>query len=82
MPLPVITADRWLLQLFSARAVAEGGVVRRRIRDVDRMVGEARFLAELQRRGFRVARNAVQYVIFCNREPVELLDLDGETQIP
>ncbi len=82
MPLPVITADRWLLQLFSARAVAEGGVVRRRIRDVERLVGEARFLAEMRRRGFRVARNAGQYVIFCNREPVELLDPGSDEQIP
>ncbi|MCC5999922.1 MAG: N-(5'-phosphoribosyl)anthranilate isomerase [Pararhodobacter sp.] len=71
---PAITPERWIVQLFSARAVAEGGVVRRRIRDVDRLIGQERFLTEVRRRGFRVVRNADQYVIFCNREPVELLE--------
>jgi len=69
-----ITPDRWIVQLFSARAAAEGGIVRRRIRDVDRLIGRDRFLAEVRRRGFRVARNADQYIVFCNREPVFLLD--------
>ena len=71
-----------MLQVFSARAAVEGGIVRRRIRDVDRLVGKARFLAEVRRRGFRVARNAGQYVIFCNREPVELLNQGDDGQIP
>ena len=69
-----ITPERWLTQMFQARAAAEGGVIRRRISDVDRLIGRQRFLAEIRRRGFRVVRNAGQYVVFCNREPVELLD--------
>jgi hypothetical protein len=69
-----LTPERWVVQLFSARAAAEGGVVRRRIADVDRILGREAFLAEVRRRGFRVARNADQFVIFCNREPVVLLD--------
>lgn len=68
-----LTPDRWVIQLFSARAVAEGGIVRRRIRDVDRLIGRDRFLAEVRRRGFRVACNADQYVVFCNRDPVIML---------
>lgn len=70
---PTITPERWMLQLFSAQAAAEVGVIRRRIADVDRIVGHTRFLAEVRRRGFRLARSAGQYVIFCNREPVVLL---------
>ena len=70
----VITPERWIVQLFAARAAAEGGIVRRRIDDVDRIVGRRRFLDEVRRRGFRVAVNADQYVIFCNREPVVLID--------
>lgn len=69
-----ITPERWLTQMFQARAAAEGGVIRRRISDVDRLIGRQRFLAEIRRRGFRVARNAGQYVVFCNREPVELFE--------
>jgi hypothetical protein len=72
-PAPM-SPDRWVVQLFSARAAAEGGIVRRRIADVDRIVGRERFRAEVRRRGYRVARNADQFVIFCNRDPVVLLD--------
>jgi len=70
---PAITPERWLIQLFSARAAAEGGVLRRRIADVDRIVGRARFLGEVRRRGYRLVQNADQYVVFCNRDPVVLL---------
>lgn len=74
-PLPTpITPDRWIVQIFSARAAAEGGIVRRRVRDVERLVGRDRFLREVRRRGFRAVENGDQFVIFCNRDPVRLLD--------
>ena len=74
MPFPTaLNPDRWILQLFSARAAAEGGVLRRNIHDVERLVGRERFLWEVHRRGYRVAENADQFVIFCNCQPVRLL---------
>ena len=74
MGLPVtITPERWLEQLFSSRAARSGGVVRRSVRDVERLIGRARFRAELERRGFRAVENAGQFVIFCNRAPVRIL---------
>jgi hypothetical protein len=73
-PAPPGGADRWMVLFRSACASAEGGVVRRRIVDVDGTVGADRFLAEVRRHGWRVARNADQYVVFCNRDPVEFLD--------
>ncbi|MCR8547328.1 N-(5'-phosphoribosyl)anthranilate isomerase [Salipiger sp. P9] len=71
-PIP-ISPERWLRHLFSSRAAAEGGVVRRKPRDIDRIVGQERFLAELDRRGFRAVENAGQTVIFCNRDPLRVL---------
>ncbi|PHP28042.1 N-(5'-phosphoribosyl)anthranilate isomerase [Limimaricola cinnabarinus] len=68
-----ISPDRWLCQLFASRAAASGGVVRRSLRDVDRIVGRSRFLHEIERRGFRAIENAGQVVIFCNREPLRSL---------
>ena len=54
MGLPeIISPERWLLQVFSARAAREGGVVRRRRRDIERIVGWEVFAAELRRRGYR-----------------------------
>lgn len=72
--LPIaLTPERWIRQIFQARAAAEGGIVRRKITDVDQLIGRERFLREVERRGFHVAQNAGQFVIFCNQEPVRLL---------
>ena len=72
--LPIhIRPDDWLRSIFSARAVAEGGVIRRKTRDIERIVGRERFLAELDRRGYGAVENGGQTVIFCNREPVRVL---------
>jgi hypothetical protein len=68
-----ISPDRWIVQFFSARAVAEGGIARRSVADTERLVGRQRFLSEVQRRGFRAIENAGQIVVFCNREDVRIL---------
>jgi hypothetical protein len=68
-----ISPDRWIVHLFSARSAAEGGTVRRKVADVERLIGRDRFLHEVRRRGFRVVENAGQFIVFCNREPVYLL---------
>ena len=70
----VVTPDRWIVQMFSARSVAEGGIIRRKVGDVERLIGRDRFLYEVRRRGFRAIENAGQFVIFCNRQPVHVLD--------
>ena len=73
-PLPAtITPDRWILQLFSAKAVAEGGIIRRKVEDVERLVGRRRFLHEVRRRGFHAVENAGQFIVFCNQDPVDVL---------
>lgn len=65
-----LSPDVFLLHLFSSQAARCGGVIRRKLRDIDRIVGREAFLAEMRRRGFPVVENAGQYVIFCNREPL------------
>ncbi len=73
-PLPApITPDRWIIQLFSARTVADGGIVRRKVADVERLVGRERFLREVRRRGYRAIENGGYFVVFCNSEPVRLV---------
>ena len=74
MPLPAsITPELWLRQLFSAQAARDGGVVRRKVRDVERILGRAAFEQELRRRGFCAVENSGQFVIFCNRAPIRLI---------
>jgi hypothetical protein len=70
----LISPELWLRQVFSARAARDGGIVRRQVRDVERIVGRAAFEAELRRRGFRAVENAGQYVTFCNRAPIRMVD--------
>ncbi|MBD3764756.1 MAG: N-(5'-phosphoribosyl)anthranilate isomerase [Rhodobacterales bacterium] len=68
-----LSPEAWLRHLFSSQAALEGGVIRRKVRDVDRFVGREAFLAEMRRRGYAVVENAGQFVIFCNREPLRRL---------
>lgn len=74
-PKPLFAAEPgpWIGQLFASQAAREGGVIRRKVRDVDRFVGRTAFLEEMQRRGFTVFENAGQFVVFCNREPIRRL---------
>lgn len=65
-----IECERWLAHLFSARAARNGQVVRRKARDVERIVGWPRFRQELHRRGYRAVRNGTQVVVFCNTHPL------------
>lgn len=62
--------ELWLTQLFEARAAVEGGVVRRKLADIDQLVGRARFQAEVRRRGFSAVENAGFVVVFCNGAPI------------
>lgn len=71
--IPPQTPEQWFRHLFSARAALDGGVVRRKVRDMEHMVGRDLFLREVERRGFTAVENAGQVVVFCNAEPVHRL---------
>ncbi|WP_425101277.1 N-(5'-phosphoribosyl)anthranilate isomerase [Tropicibacter sp. S64] len=81
-PPDFIRPEDWLRTIFSARAAADGGVVRRKTRDIERIVGRERFASELARRGFSAVENGGQTVIFCNAEPIRRWPLPSkDTQI-
>ena len=75
--MPELTADLspygYMLDLFGSQAARSGGIVRRKVRDIDRYVGRDQFLDEMKRRGFPVVENAGQFVVFCNVEPIRRL---------
>jgi hypothetical protein len=74
MRLPdTISPDTWITHIFRSRAAAEGGVVRRKLSDIDRIVGREKFLSEVERRGYQAIENAGQVIILCNRDPVRRL---------
>ncbi|NNF72067.1 MAG: N-(5'-phosphoribosyl)anthranilate isomerase [Rhodobacteraceae bacterium] len=58
--------ERWIEQIFSAKAAQRGGVVRRSIGWVEREVGRSRFEAEVRKRGFHMIECGGQLVVICN----------------
>jgi hypothetical protein len=69
-----ITPEIWLRQMFTSHAALDGGIVRRSVRDVERIVGREPFELFVRRRGYRAVENAGQYVVFCNKDPVRLIE--------
>jgi hypothetical protein len=68
-----VSPDVWMRQLFSARIALDGGVVRRQVKDVERLIGRDAFVREISRRGFHLIENSGQFLIFCNQDPVLVL---------
>jgi hypothetical protein len=71
VPLP-ITSQEWMRQMFATKTALDGGVIRRKVSDVERLVGRDVFLLSMKRRGFRVVENAGHFVVFCNSDDVLL----------
>lgn len=65
-----LTPDLWLEQLFSSGEARKGGVVKRQVRDVERLVGRAAFQEAVRRRGFSAVENGRHFVVFCNSRPI------------
>ncbi|BDW85305.1 MULTISPECIES: N-(5'-phosphoribosyl)anthranilate isomerase [Roseicyclus] len=70
IPLP---SAPWVEQVFSAKAVDRGGVVRRSLRWVEAEVGRQVFEAEVRRRGWHLVECNGQLVVFCTRRPIQVL---------
>ena len=60
-------------QVFSAKAVRYGGVVRRSLHWVEAEVGRANFEDEVRRRGWHLVECNGQLVVFCTKRPVNIL---------
>ena len=65
-----LTPEIWMNQFLGSQEAQRGGIVKRKVRDVERLVGHAAFVAEVERRGFQAVRNNLHYVVFCNMLPI------------
>jgi hypothetical protein len=54
----------WIDQIFAAKAVARGGVIRRNISWVD---------AEVRKRGYHLVQTGQQFVVICHTGPIHIL---------
>ena len=46
-----ITSQEWMRQIFATRTALDGGVIRRKVTDVERLVGRDAFLAMMEQQG-------------------------------
>ena len=58
--------EGWIDEIFSAKAVARGGVIRRDRRWIDREVGRELFMTEVRSRGFHLIESGDQRVVICH----------------
>lgn len=65
--------EAWIRQIFAAKAVHRGGVVRRSVATVEREVGRERFMEEVEQRGFHLIECGEQFVVICNSGQIRLL---------
>lgn len=65
--------DLWMHQIFLAKSAQNGGVVRRKVADVERKVGRKTFELEVRRRGFHLIEAGGQFIIICTRDPLHLI---------
>jgi hypothetical protein len=70
---PAVKGQPWIDQIFNAQAAKNGGVVRRKISNVNRFASEKMLTAEVQRRGFHMVVSGDQFVILCNPGKFDLV---------
>jgi len=75
-----LSPNVWMQDLFASKAAQRGQVIRRKKRDIERIVGLEVFANEVARRGYLAVENAGQVIVFCNREPVKKLNADRPAQ--
>ena len=64
--------DGWIRQIFSAKAVEKGAVVRRAVSVVEREIGRERLIQEIDQRGYHLIECGGQFVIICNGGRIRL----------
>ena len=71
-PLRLTNPDAWLDQVFSAKAVASGGVVRRNRMWVANEIGLDRFEQAVRERRFHLIEAGPQLVVICHSGPIRI----------
>ena len=67
------TPESWIAEVFSAQAVLKGGVIRRNVHWIAREIGLARFVDEVQARGFHLFETGDQWIVVCHCGGVRII---------
>lgn len=65
-----LAPEKRLTQMLGSGEAQRDCVIKRQIRDVERLVGYDVFVKSVYERGFQVARNGRYYVFFCNEQSI------------
>ncbi len=68
-----MSAFEYINQIFKAKAVENGGIVRRKIVNVEKCASFKYLVKEVEARGFHLIETGDQYVIICNSGNFKLL---------
>lgn len=63
----ILSGSKWIDQIFKAKAVKRGGIVRRKVANVKKYATFKALKLEVKRRGFHMLRSGEQYLIFCHK---------------
>ncbi len=64
--------DFWLAQVFSAKSVANGGVIRRNRTWVEAEIGIDRFVQTVRARGFHLIEAGQRLIVNCHNGPITM----------
>lgn len=63
----------YIKRIFEAKAAKNGGIVRRKIADVNKYASFTYLLKDVEARGFHLIETSGHYVIFCSSASLKLL---------
>lgn len=69
----IATPDTWIAEVFAAKAVGNGGVIRRNRHWVAREIGLDRFVHEVRTRGFHLIETGDQLIVVCHQGAIRLV---------
>lgn len=72
-PLALTRNLAWLDEVFSAKAVQRGGIVRRAIRDVERETGRDAFITAVRSRRYHLIECGGQFIVICNSGHMQVI---------
>lgn len=66
-------AEIFLKDMFAAKAVEKGGVIRRSVRVVEDRIGRRALIDEVERRGFHIVECGGQFIVLCNTGQMKMI---------
>ena len=64
---------KWVKQIFDSQIAKRGGIVRRKIKSIDKQSSRQELTAECGKLGYHIIEHGDQWLIFCDKAKVSLI---------